>query len=190
MSLQLVLDRVAAEICRHCAAKGYVSGPNWNPLTPADSVAALAMARWLVGSRQFDEFVVVAPEGHVYGYFFERLGVRVLSVFVEYPPKSIQLVDDLAAIRGKRVLLIEDDVVSGVSLELVVRELAKFAPLSLSLFLGRDKDSHQLQNVPSAIFRTHLAEDHLDPAERPRFEREFMEFFGSKEGPAAGQFPN
>jgi hypothetical protein len=83
------------------------------------------------------------------------------------------------AIRGRRVLLVEDDMVSGVSLTLVVLELAQYAPRSLSLYLGREKDSQQLQNVPSPITEVYLAEDHLDPAERGRYEAEFVEFFGS-----------
>jgi hypothetical protein len=185
MSLQQVVDRVAADIGRHCAAKGYASGPNWNPLTPQDSVAALAMARWLLQSERFDDYVAVAPEGHVYGYFFERLGARTLSVFVEYPPKIIRRVDDLTAIRDRRVLLIEDDVVSGVSLELVVRELARFGPLSLSLYLGRDQGSQQLQNIPATIGEVYLAESCLSAADRQRHEREFVEFFAKEAmGPA------
>jgi hypothetical protein len=177
MALSELLDLAHADIRAHCAAKGYVSGPHWNPLVPQDSVAALGMARWLLESGRFDDYIAVAPEGHVYGYFFERLGARLLSVFVEYPPKCIQLVDDLTAIRDRSVLLIEDDVVSGVSLELVVRELARFAPRSLSLYLGRDRDSHQFENIPAPIGNVYLAEDCLDPADRGRHEREFVELF-------------
>ena len=103
---------------------------------------------------------------------------RFSPVFVDYPPRCVHHVDDLSAIRDRRVLLVEDDIVSGVSLELVVRELATYAPRSLSLYLGREKESQQLQNIPSSITEVYLAEDHLDPAERKRHETEFVEFFG------------
>lgn len=179
MVSQQLLDRISDNVRGHCAGKGYVRGPNWNPLTPWDSVAALAMARSLQQSGRFDDYVAMAPEGHVYGYFFERLGTPVLSIVVDYPPKRVDLVDDLSAIRGRRVLLVEDDIVSGVSLALVVKELARYWPRSLSLYLGREKDSQQLQNVPSAVTAVYLAEDHLDPTERERHEAEFVEFFGS-----------
>jgi len=179
MISQPLLDRVSDNIRGHCAAKGYVRGPNWNPLTPWDSVAALAMARSLRQSGRFDDYVAIAPEGHVYGYFLERLGSRVLSVLVDYPPRRVDLVDDLSAIRGRQVLLVEDDVVSGVSLALVVNTLASYEPRSLSLYLGRGKDSQQLQNVPASIAAVYLSEDHLDPAERRRYEAEFVEFFGN-----------
>ena len=92
--------------------------------------------------------VAIAPEGHVYSYFFGCLGIPVLSIFVDYPPKHVHHIDDFSAIRGRRVLLVEDDIVSGVSLELVVRELASYMPRSLSLYLGREKEFQQLQNVP------------------------------------------
>ena len=179
MVSQELLDQIAEDIRGHCAGKGYVSGPNWNPLTPRDSVAALAMARALTQQGRFDAYLAIAPEGHVYGYFFERLGIPVLSVFVDYPPRRVHLVNDLSATRDLRVLLVEDDIVSGVSLELVVRELAIYSPRSVSLYLGREKESQQLQNVSPSITEVFLAEDHLDPAERGRYEAEFVEFFGS-----------
>jgi hypothetical protein len=170
-------ERVAEAARDHCAAKGYARGRNWNPLTPQDSVAALAMARDLTGSGAFDHYIAVAPEGHVYGFFFERLGAQVLSIFVDYPPTRVESADDLAVVRGRRVLLIEDDVVSGLSLELVTTEIAQHEPNSVSLYLGREKDSQQLQNIPSQIDRVYLAEDGLDPTGRGRYELEFFDFF-------------
>jgi hypothetical protein len=41
------------------------------------------MAKLLAG--QFDQYVAVAPEGHIYSYVFERLGIPVLSVHTDYP---------------------------------------------------------------------------------------------------------
>jgi hypothetical protein len=184
MVSQHLLDFIAGEVRRHCAVKGYVSGPNWNPLTPRDSIAALAMARSLLRAGRFDHYLAIAPEGHVYGYFFERLGARVLSVAVDYPPRRAELVDDLSAIRGRRVLLVEDDIISGVSLGLVVSALATYEPRSVSLYLGRDKEDQHLQNVPPSIAEVYLAEDHLDPTERGRYEADLLEFFG-RAGPGA-----
>ncbi len=176
ISTQL-LESVAELVRGHCAAKGDVKGRNWNPLTPHDSVAALAMARALTSSRAFDHYVAVAPEGHVYGFFFERLGARVLSIFVDYPPTRAESADPLSAVSGGRVLLIEDDVVSGISLDLVMKEVARHGPSSVSLYLGRAKDSQQLENIPRQIDRVYLAEDSLDPVDRGRNESEFIEFF-------------
>ena len=77
----------------------------------------------------------------------------------------------------ERVLLIEDDVVSGISLDLVMKEIAEHEPSSVSLYLGRQKDSQQLHNIPSQIDRVDLAEDGLDPASRGRYESEYVDFF-------------
>src|SRR5262245_28135509 len=80
MTPRQVRDRVLADVRSHCQAKGYREGPGVNNFIPHDAVAAFAMARSLTGSGLFDHYLAVAPEGHVYGYFFECLGARVLSV--------------------------------------------------------------------------------------------------------------
>ena len=175
---QQLLESVAQQACQHCAAKGYVSGPNWNPLEPQDPVTALAMASLLVGSGQFDHYLAVAPEGHAYGYFFERFGARVLSVFVDYPPRQVTQADNLTAVSGGRVLVIEDDVVSGVSLGLVVDAIRIHRPASVSVYLGRRADSQCPENIPAEVEAVYLAEAHLDPADRPRHETDFLRVFG------------
>ena len=172
------LDRVAENVRDHCRSKGFVQGDNWNPLAPRNSVAALAMAKSLVQSRCFDHYLAVAPEGHVYGYFFEQFGVNVLSVYVDYPPKQVDVLDDLSGIRGGRVLLIEDDVISGMSLRLVLAALEGLSPRTVALYLGREKDSQQLENVPAAIEAIYLAEDCLKAVEFENYEADFMAMFG------------
>jgi hypothetical protein len=172
-----LINRVSDGVQRHCIKKGYKRGPNWNPLTPWDSVAALAMADYLIGSDLFDEYIAIAPEGHVYGYFFEKHEAQVLSVCVDYPPKHVQMVDDLSGIYNRRVLLIEDDIISGISLSLVVQALAEYSPQSISLYLGRSIESQQLQNVPPSITNVCLAEKLLPPSDRAQRETRFIEFF-------------
>ncbi|WP_460597757.1 hypothetical protein [Geomonas sp. Red276] len=44
-----------------------------NNFIPHSAVAAFGMAKLL--ASKFDRYLAVAPEGHIYGYFFERLGV-------------------------------------------------------------------------------------------------------------------
>lgn len=52
--------------------------------------------RLLTDQEAFDHYVVVAPEGRVYGYFFEQLRVPVLSVCVDYPPRRCAVLDEFA----------------------------------------------------------------------------------------------
>lgn len=176
---QDLLERVVADVSRHVrTSKGYEIQSFVNPLTPIDSVSAFAMARLLTEENVFDVCISVAPEGHVYGYFFERLGASVLSVHVDYPPRRCEILDDLELIRGRRVLILEDDVASGTTLRHVVNALMVYQPHSLELFLGRHKDSQILDSIHPAISRVYLAEDCLDPGLRDEYEMLFIQFFG------------
>lgn len=174
-----VVERVLAEVDKHVrASEGYETDSWINPLTPVDSVSAFAMAKILTERRLFDHCVSVAPEGHVYGYFFEKcFGASVLSVHVDYPPRHCRVLDDLSAVRGKRVLILEDDVASGITLGYVVSALDQYKPQSLDLYLGRPKDSQVLDNIDPAIRTVYLAEDYLDPRKRGEYESQFTAFF-------------
>lgn len=186
-TLPETVARVSSQVRGHCQAKGYQEGPWLNPLVPVDCVAALVMAQRLIASGRFDHYLAVAPEGHVYGYFFEQLGAPVLSALVDYPPRRCQVLDDLAVIRDGSVLIIEDDVLSGISLALVVDQVMRFAPRSVSLYLGREKEYQQLHNVPAGITTTYLAEEQLDPALRAHYESEFLAFFREHAPPKGSQ---
>jgi hypothetical protein len=179
MVSQELLERVVAQVGQHVReSKGYETESWINPLTPVDSVAAFAMAKVLTERHLFDYFVSVAPEGHVYGYFFEKcFGASILSVHVDYPPRRCEVLDDLNPIRGKRVLILEDDVASGTTLRHVVNAINEYQPRSLDLYLGRRKGDQALENVDPAIGTTYLAEDYLDPNRREEYESQFVTFF-------------
>ncbi len=134
----------------------------------------------LLTENQFDRYLAVAPEGHVYGFFLEWLGARVLSVFVDYPPWQLETRDDLAVIRGGRVPILEDDIISGVTLQLVIRDLLQYQPRSLSLYGGRAKEDQQLGNLPPEIEAVYLAENCLDPALRADHESSFLKVFAKR----------
>jgi hypothetical protein len=173
-----LLEKVNAQIQTHCKrSKGYEEGPWVNPLVPVDCVSAFAMARVLTEREAFNHYVAVAPEGHVYGYFFEQLGVPVLSVYVDYPPRRCEVLDDLSGLRESSVLIIEDDVISGVTLRLVVGGLKQYNVRSLALYLGRRKEDQQLETIAPEIDCVFLAEDCLDDAHREQYEEEFSSFF-------------
>lgn len=179
-----LMERVVAEVTSHVrASKGYEEESFINPLTPVDSVAAFAMAKMLTEQHAFDVCVSVAPEGHVYGYFFQQFGAFILSVHVDYPPRRCEILDDLEVIRGKRVLILEDDVASGTTLCHVVNALTTYEPQSMNLFLGRRKDSQVLDSIHPAIGKVFLAEEHLDAEPREEYEMLFVSFF---ETPAFG----
>jgi hypothetical protein len=172
-----LLNGVLADVRRHCQGRGYHEGPGVNNFAPHDAVAAFGMAELLTRTR-FDHYLAIAPEGHIYGYFFERLGVPVLSIFTDYPPTRCLAEDDLRAVEGRRVLLIEDDVIGGRTLRLVVEYLRQFSPGSLILYLGHTKGIQHLRNVPVEIEKVFVAEDCLSVEARPGLEQRFEDFFG------------
>jgi hypothetical protein len=171
-----LLGSVLADVRRHCEARGFREGAGVNNFVPHDAVAAFGMAR-LLAVAGFEEFVAIAPEGHIYGYFLERLGFPLHSVFIDYPPTRCQDAGDLGALAGRRVLLIEDDVIGGRTLRLVVEHLRPFAPRSLALYLGHTKGIQHLANIPPAFERVYLAEDCLADVDRETLEQQFVEFF-------------
>ena len=81
-----VLKQIPGDVKRYCHSKGYVEGHGINNFIPHDCVAAYQMAKYLITSGSFDHFIAIAPEGHIYSYFFELLGTEVLSLFADYPP--------------------------------------------------------------------------------------------------------
>lgn len=178
-----LLEKVAADVRRHVRhSKGYEHGPWVNPLVPVDAVHAFMMAGLLIDKHVFDHCVAVAPEGHVYGYFFEQLGARVLTVHVDFPPRHCEVLDDLSVLHNQRVLILEDDVVSGLTLRLVVSTLRSYEARSLDLFLGRHKEDQVLENIPPEIGTLYVAEDYLDPLRREDYESSFAAFFGLLSG--------
>jgi len=80
--------------------------------------------------------------------------------------------------QGGRVLIIEDDVLGGRTLRLVVDHLKRFSPRSLSLYLGHTRGIQHLQNVPEEVVATYLAEDCLDWDSRAADEAACVDFFG------------
>jgi hypothetical protein len=171
--------KVCEDIRRYCQAKGYREGDGVNNFVPHDAVAAFGMARLL--AHWYDRYVAVAPEGHIYGYFFERLDVPVLSVFTDYPPTRCTSDDDLSVLENQRVLLIEDDVVSGRTLQLVVDYLEQFKPAWLGLYLGHSIGVQHFENIPPQIAQNRVifSELMLSPNHWKELDVEFPKFFRS-----------
>lgn len=182
MVSQRVLERVLTDVDKHVReSKGYETESWINPLMPVDSVAAFAMAKLLTDQQLFDHCISVAPEGHVYGYFFGQcFGATILSVHVDYPPRRCEVLDDLDSVRDKRVLILEDDVASGTTLRYVVSAINEYQPRSVDLYLGRPKDGQVLDHVDPAIGTVYLAEDYLDPNQREQYESQFTAFFETR----------
>ena len=177
MQTKSIYSEVCKDVQRHCMAKGYLEGNGVNNFIPHDAIASFGMAKLLAG--KFDRYVAVAPEGHIYSYFLERMGFPVLSVFTDYPPTCCTSAGDLTMLENQRVLLIEDDVISGRTLQLVVDFIRQFKPASLALYLGHNIGIQHLGNVPREINseNIYVAERSLSQQDWLILEDEFLEFF-------------
>jgi hypothetical protein len=174
--LRETVSAVERDILEHCRRRGATEGPGVNNLAPHDPTLAWAMARRLAGAAH-DVRVAVAPEGHVYGYFLERLGARVLEVRVGFPPVSIESRLGPSEIEGRSVLVVEDDVMGGATLRLVAAELGRHGPARLDLWLGHSIGIQHPENVPADYGEVFYAERALDLRRYDEYEAEFLEEF-------------
>ena len=177
MNAKMIYSAICKDVQRYCRAKGYHEGDGVNNFIPHDAVASFGVAKLLAG--KFDRYVAVAPEGHIYGYFLERMGCPVLSVFTDYPPTCCTSEEDLTLLENQRVLLIEDDVISGRTLQLVVDYVGQFKPALLALYLGHNIGIQHLGNVPREINseNIYVAERLLTNDDWRNLEDEFTTFF-------------
>jgi hypothetical protein len=80
---QEIMHDLATRIKDHVRnSKGFEEESFVNPFSPVDSLSAFAAARLLMAEHRHDVYVAVAPEGHVYGFFFEHFGANVLTVHI------------------------------------------------------------------------------------------------------------
>jgi hypoxanthine-guanine phosphoribosyltransferase len=93
---------------------------------------------------------------------------------------SSSYVDDLSVMENRRVLILEDDVVSGITLQLAMGAFASYKSAEVALYLGRRKEDQFLDNVPSTISQIYLATDTLDAASRSKYEQQFIEFLKTR----------
>lgn len=123
-----------------------------------------SLAHRLIQGKIFDIAVGVAREALSYSCLFEKLGAPVLNVLVkEEKDREYSELDDLAKIKGKRILILEDDVVSGKTVKIVTKELKKYKPKSMQLYIG-DMRTNEVSGLHWELLnklftRTYLAEE-------------------------------
>lgn len=152
-----------------------------NPHNPSSPLTAFNAARRAVQDG-YDFALIVGPEGFAYEPYFLDLGLPTVAVNIpESRPderRTMKKFDDLSVLEGKRVLVVEDDVRTGATLEKLIKHLKRHSPGSLGLYLGQPKNFQELKNVPSSFVKTYMAgDDTYSPAEAKEF-REYLESRG------------
>lgn len=132
-----------------------------NPHYPSNPLAAFSAARKAV-KQGFDIALIVGPEGFAYEPYFIDLGVPTIAVNIpesrENEPRTIKLLEDLAAVKDKKVLVVEDDVRTGATLQKILEHLQPHNPASLGLYLGQPAKFQKVKKIPHNFEKTYIAE--------------------------------
>jgi len=147
---------------------------------PSKLAAAFSAALEAVKNK-YDVALIVGPEGFSYEPFFQDFGIPTVAVNIpEFrlgEPRTITIFDELSALRNKRVLVVEDDVRSGATLQKVLEHLEPHKPSHLGLYLGQPKNFQRLESVPSQFKDIHIASS--DPDESG-VSKDFIEFLNAR----------
>ena len=154
-----------------------------NPHYPSDSLAAFDAAYAAV-KQGFDVALIVGPEGFAYEPYFLDLGLPTVAVNIpesgEGEARTITALDDLSTLQGKKVLVVEDDVRTGATLQKLIEHLESNMPAHLGLYLGQRESFQKTTNIPQAFAETFTAGVDTDPALAGQNFREYLESKGLK----------
>jgi len=148
-----------------------------NPHHPSSPLAAFNAAR-KAAKEGFDVALIVGPEGFAYEPYFRDLGIQTVAVNIpesgKDEPRTIKVFDNLAELQGKKVLVVEDDVRTGATLQKLLETLEPHNPARLGLYLGQPKQFQEIPNIPQKFETTYLAEESATASQ------EFNEYLESR----------
>lgn len=148
-----------------------------NPHYPSNPLAAFNAAR-KAAREGFDVALIVGPEGFAYEPYFHDLGIPTVAVNIPESgadePRTIKLLDDLSTLQGKKVLVVEDDVRTGATLQKLLEHLEPHNPARLGIYLGQPEQFQKIPNIPQSFENTYLAEY------SPNAGKDFAEYLKSK----------
>src|SRR3989338_1829696 len=123
----------------------------YNPHDPNNPLGAFSAARRAV-KKGFNVALIVGPEGFGYEPYFLDLGMPTVAVNIpesgEGETRTIKLFDDLSALRGKKVLVVEDDIRTGATLQKLLEQIKPNEPAELDLYLGQSINYQKIENIP------------------------------------------
>ena len=101
----------------------------------------------------YDAALIVGPEGFSFQPIFEDLDVPTVAINIPEADfdgeRTLVAFDDLSQLKGKRVLVVEDDVRSGATLKKVLEALEGHRPAHLGIFLGSYSFAQKKENIPA-----------------------------------------
>lgn len=120
---------------------------------------------------KYDYALLVGPEAFPYAPLFEDLGLPLVSVNIPEADyggeRSFRSFDNLKVLRNKRVLVVEDDVQSGATLEKLLQEISpSYAPNFLGLYLASRPNFQDQSNIPKVFRRVYVNDGDAEVAEQ------------------------
>jgi len=148
-----------------------------NPHDPSNPLAAFCAAV-KAAKEGFDVALIVGPEGFAYEPYFHDLGIPTVAVNIPESGggehRTIKVFDNLAKLQGKNVLVVEDDVRTGATLQKLLETLEPHNPSRLGLYLGQPEKFQRMSNIPQRFETIYLA------AESTTSPQEFREYLQSR----------
>lgn len=116
-----------------------------------DSLRIAAAAGQLCSD--YDMFLGIAPEGLNAAAIFSFFGWKGKNVYVDEgdPARPYKEMEPLDDIEGRRILLLEDDVVTGLTLERVLERITYRNPSKVDLLLTAPSRRQYVHNIPKAV---------------------------------------
>lgn len=137
-----------------------------NEHIPHSFTSAFRTAKEALERGGYDVALLVGPEGFAYEPIFRDLGIPTVAVNIPESDfggrRTLKKFDDLSKLRGKRVLVVEDDVHSGATLRRLLRTLNQYGTTRLGLYLGSTARHQNVSNVPPQFRHIYVAEANLD----------------------------
>ena len=153
------------EFAEYCGKQGISS------VCPAHQFSGFNCAAAAECRRDYDLGVGIANGGMYASYMMHQAGLPVMTVEMKrkgrgatWQPKTF-IGEKLT---GKKVLVIENDIVTGRTMRRAVREIMKYSPSEISACFMEGPDLCRLQNLPGCIVDTH----HIIAGKEPNWEED------------------
>ncbi|HPN54483.1 MAG TPA: phosphoribosyltransferase family protein [Candidatus Moranbacteria bacterium] len=150
---------------------------------PSYPLTAFEAAREAV-KKEFDVALIVGPEGFAYEPYFIDLGLPTLAINIpeskENETRTLTSFDDLSVLKNKKVLVVEDDVRTGATLQKIIEHIKPYAPAQLGLYLGQPAVFQKTESIPSDFSEIYMAKSYDDSENAAKNFLEYLESKGLK----------
>ena len=164
-----IMKKVAEWLLIKDAQKYYTRFGLQKPLFALEAITSFSSIRKIIEERETEIGIAIGPEGFMYASIFELYDFPLRNVHIdEYcttEDRPYKELDDLSIIRGKNIILIEDDVRTGKTLEKACSQIKRHSPKSISLYLGHPERMQNLPNIPKEFRKVYTTPDILSDAQ-------------------------